>query len=106
MQLIGGGGGGLKVLSSDIIVSGSGDYVIKFWNVTSGHLVRNITGNTNPNVVGVDLIDSDILVAAFGDESIKYWNLKTGQCLKKIQTDISIFSMFVINQTTNKTKSK
>ena len=102
----GGGGGGLKVLSSDIIVSGSGDYAIKFWNVTSGHLVRNITENTNPNVVGVDLIDSDILVAAFGDESIMYWNLKTGQCLKKIQTDISIFSMVVINQTTNKTKSK
>ena len=94
----------VKVLTSDLIASGSHDFGVKFWNITSGENIRNITGNTNRYVGHVDLFNSETLVASLGDESIKFWNWKTGECLKKIQTELSISSMAVINQTTTTSK--
>ena len=89
---------GLKQITSNILASGSEDSTIKLWDVTSGQLIRTLTGHTNWISWSVDLINNgQTLVSGSQDGTIKLWNWSTGECLSTIQTTRSyIHSLAVI----------
>ena len=80
------------------MASGSWDDTIKLWDITSGQLIRTLTGHTNYILWSVDLLNSQTLVSGSYDQTIKLWNWSTGECLRTIQTPGSrIRSLAVIN---------
>ncbi len=97
---------GLKQISFDILASGSWDATIKLWNITTGELIRTLTGHTNRIHWSLDLINnnnggqpSTILVSGSMDENVKLWNWSTGECLRTINaTGSLIWSLGVVNR--------
>ena len=85
---------GLKQISSDIFASGSYHTAIKLWNITSGSLIRSLTGHTGNIRLSVDVLNSGYsqrLVSGSWDQTIKIWNYTTGDCLNTIQTGANIY---------------
>ena len=81
------------------MASGSYDTTIKLWDITSGKLIRTLTGHTSSILWSIDLLNSQTLVSGSTDETIKLWNWSTGECLSTIQAPGSvIYSLAVINQ--------
>ena len=79
------------------MASGSYDTTIKLWDITSGQLIRTLTGHTSEIQWSIDLLNSQTLVSCSGDGTIKLWNWSTGECLSTIQTPGSnITSLAVI----------
>ncbi len=80
------------------MASGSYDTTIKLWDMTSGQLIRTLTGHTSAIYRSVDLMNSQTLVSGSEYGEIKLWNWSTGECLSTIQTPGSdIVSLAVIN---------
>jgi WD40 repeat protein len=80
------------------LASGSSDTTIKLWDITSGQLIRTLTGHTDYIQWSVDLLNSQTLVSGSWDQTIKLWNWSTGECFSTIQTPGSnIRSLAVIN---------
>jgi WD40 repeat protein len=89
---------GLKLITPSILASGSDDTTIKLWDITTGQLIRTLTGHTSWILWSVDLLNSQTLVSSSLDETIKLWNWSTGECLSTIQTTGSqITSLAVID---------
>ena len=53
---------GLKMITSEIIASGSDDTTVKLWNTTDGSLIRTLANHTDSIYNGIDLINAHILV--------------------------------------------
>ena len=91
---------GLKQISFDILASGSWDATIKLWNITTGELIRTLTGHTNA-IGSMDLMKNGKTLVSGGfynDTTIKMWDWATGECLSTIQTNLSfIYSLAVLN---------
>ena len=73
------------------------DNTINLWDITSGQLIRTLTGHTFWIWRSVDLLNSQTLVSGSQDQTIKLWNWSTGECLSTIQTDSGISSLAVID---------
>jgi len=87
-----------KQITSNILASGSDDYKIKLWDMTSGQLIRTLTRHPEPIFQSVDLLNSQTLVSGSHDGTIKLWNWSTGECFSTIKTPGSdILSLAVIN---------
>ena len=78
------------------------DATIKLWDITTGQLIRTLTGHTSGIYMSLDLINSQTLVScgAYYSE-IKLWNWSTGECLSTIQTNSVIQSLAVIDTNSN-----
>ncbi len=78
------------------MASGSEDNTIKLWDITSGQLIRTLTGHTGS--IYMDLIDigGQTLVSGGDDETIRKWNWKTGELLSTNDTGSYIESLAVI----------
>jgi WD40 repeat protein len=87
----------LKQITPSILVSGSLDNTIKLWDITSGQLIRTLTGHSGWIRLTVDLLNSQTLVSGSSDQTIKLWNWSTGECLATIQTNSDINSLAVLN---------
>jgi WD40 repeat protein len=81
------------------LASGSVDKTIKLWDITSGQLIRTLTGHTSDILWSVDLLNNgQTLVSGSFDQTIKLWNWSTGECLSTIKTPGSnIYALAVIN---------
>ena len=90
---------GLKQITPSILASGSYDRTIKLWDITSGQLIRTLTGHTNSIGWSIDLLNSQTLVSGSYDQTIKLWNWSTGECLSTIQTNstLTFYSIAVID---------
>nr|WP_026736023.1 hypothetical protein [Fischerella sp. PCC 9605] len=66
------------------IATGSGDQMVKLWNVHTGECLKTLIGHTNI-VRSVNFSsDSKFLISGSEDESIKLWDVETGECLKTL----------------------
>ncbi len=85
----------LKKINIEIFASGSMDTAIKLWNVTSGELIRTLTGHNDGFYWSLDLLDDEgqILVSGSQDQTIKLWDWMTGKCLNTIYTGINIMTL-------------
>lgn len=68
------------VISFDgkILISGSWDDFVKFWNFSDGNLICSINFNFDDIKVVVIVFDGDILVIGSYRGFIKLWSLKIG----------------------------
>ena len=95
---------GLKLVSCEILASGSYDNTTKLWNITDGSLIRTLTGHTKEIVWSVDMLnDGSTIVTGSLDLTLKLWNLNTGVCLNSVNTGLAIRSMTVLNDATSTT---
>ena len=70
-----GHGYGLKFVAFDaydMLVSGSGDDTIKFWNKNTGDLLRTITGDRYA-VTSIAFDANDMIASGSWDSTIKLW---------------------------------
>ena len=93
---------GLRLMSSDILASGSADNSTKLWNITSGSLIRTLKNHTNYIYWSVDLINNydnsqSVLVSGSMDQTIKIWNYATGDLLNTVKTTVQIQTLTVLN---------
>ena len=75
------------MFSSDgtLLVSGSGDWAVKLWDVQTGGVIKTFSGHTQ--LVMAVSITADCTTIASGsyDETICLWNTKTGECCHTIK---------------------
>jgi WD40 repeat protein len=79
---------GLKLVSNEILASGSADSSIKLWNITSGNLIRTMKGS-GQIYFSVDIFN-DVLIRGSYDQKIKMWNMNNGSLLNQINTGVLI----------------
>jgi WD40 repeat protein len=93
----------LQVLSGEMIASGSGDHLIKIWNLKTGKCLNTLYGHAGyVNCLQVPSNNnSHVLVSGSSDKTIKVWNFKSGiihftlrdhwkeiKCIKYISNDV------------------
>jgi len=72
---------GLKMISSDLLLSWSEDGTIRVWNVRSGNQKNSLVAHSQ-GVDGVLLMKRHKLLSWSADGSIRRWDLSTGVCEK------------------------
>ncbi len=86
----------LKRISADMIASASFDTTLRIWNITSGNLVRNLTGHTNSLQYSFDYLACSVLASgSVGTEGIILWNIFSGQSLTVSTSGLQIQSLAV-----------
>ena len=80
----------LQILSSRLLVSGSGDATIKVWNTTSTTCLKTLRGHSR-EIFCVQILPSEQLVSGSFDGAIKIWDINSGTCVKTLKGH----SMFV-----------
>jgi len=66
------------------LVSGSGDKMIKVWNLQSGELLRTLSGHGGVVFSVAISPDGHTLVSGSGDLTIWVWNLQNGELLRAL----------------------
>jgi len=88
---------GLKLISSDILASGSEDKTVKLWNIKDGSLIRTFSNHTGAIYWSVDMLNEQTVVSGSYDKTIKKWNRQTGQCMDTFDVDVEIRALAVFN---------
>jgi WD40 repeat protein len=88
---------GLKLVSSDMLASGSEDKTVKLWNITDGTLIRTFSNHTGAIYWSVDMLNEQIVVSGSYDQSIKKWNFQTGECLDTFDVGLEIRALVIFN---------
>ncbi|MER3588278.1 MAG: hypothetical protein C4322_08850, partial [Mastigocladus sp. ERB_26_1] len=65
-----------------IIASGSTDKTIKLWDVTTGQVIKTLTGHNNGVFSIAFSPDSKTIASGGADKTIKLWDVTTGQVIK------------------------
>ena len=86
---------GLKMISSDILASGSFDATLKLWNTTNGTLI--LSRETGPIAFSIDLINAQTIVSGSFLGVLDVWNWQTGELVKEIFTFDNILSLAILN---------
>lgn len=64
--------------SSEYMVSGSDDHMLKVWNARTGFLERTLRGHDGDIIDALLYHPKDILISAANDSTVRLWNLSTG----------------------------
>ena len=92
------------VLPNGRVVSGSRDFTLKVWDVSSSQCLRTLTGHTNwarrrrpvehrvdrsstprrAQVTCVAVLSNDRVVSGSWDNTLKVWDASTGRCLQTL----------------------
>lgn len=64
-----------------LLMSGSVDQTVRFWDTTTGECIRILLGHTNGVRSVVLSPDGRIAASGSGDRTIRLWEVKTGNCL-------------------------
>ena len=76
-------------MDAERLVSGSLDFSVKLWNLTSGECLHTFEGHTN-FVHGVDVMTQSetnvtaTLISASADGTVKLWSTATGECTRTL----------------------
>jgi WD40 repeat protein len=73
---------GMDETNDILLVSGSGDSTIKFWNGKTGQCMKTLEGHTSWIWYAVFSPDGQQLVTSSYDATLRIWQFQTGQCLK------------------------
>ncbi len=80
-----------------MLASDSEDYSIRLWNITSGTLLRTLSGHSAKIYNSIDSIDNGTtLVSGGADSKIKFWNWSTGGTLSTFDASAGIQSLAVV----------
>jgi WD40 repeat protein len=91
----------LKLVSSDLLASGSYDSTIKLWNVTSGTLLGTLLNHTDRIFWSIDMLShSQLFISGSCDRTVNVWNICTGELIKQLVTNTAIRSFAVLSETT------
>jgi len=71
-------------MRGNTIVSCSGDFRVKLWNIDTGKNIREFSGHTKGLACSQFSDDSKFIASAGNDKVIRIWDANTGECLKKI----------------------
>ena len=74
----------LKLISNELLASGSYDASIKLWRLNDFSLVQTLNGHKQ-TVQCLELISSDVLASGSNDNTIKIWNLKDYSIVKTLE---------------------
>jgi WD40 repeat protein len=88
---------GLKLVSFDVLASGSIDSTIKMWNLTNGKLIKTLRNHTAKISWSVDLLNSQTLVSGSADQTVNLWNFNTDERLNTVNTNLQIRCLTVLN---------
>lgn len=88
---------GLKMVSSNIVMSGSEDYVNMLWDINNGQQIQNLTGHSGAIYWSVDSLGSNTLISGSMDSTLKVWELSTGSLIQTIQASCQIMTLAVMN---------
>lgn len=69
-----------------VLVSGSEDAVVRFWDAQTGSLLKALTGHSEPVRVVTFTPDGKRLASASEDETLKIWDVATGKLLHTMET--------------------
>jgi len=94
----------LEISTNDILISGSADKTIKFWNIQTGQCIRTLNGHEN-DVRCFQMIGNEILLSGSDDKTIKIWLVKTFELINTLTGHTgSIYCLqLIINRSTNET---
>lgn len=81
---------GLKMVSPNILMSGSDDHVAMLWNINNGQLVQKLIGHTNSILWSVDSLDSNTVLSGSLDTTLKVWQLSTGSLIRTVYTGCQV----------------
>lgn len=72
-------------IRGNLIVSASGDALIKLWNVDTGKCIRDFTGHQRGLACVQFSEDGKIIVSGGNDQDIRVWDATNGECLRVLQ---------------------
>lgn len=85
----------LMVLEQELLVSGSEDYSIKFWEISTGLCVQTLLGHSRA-VDNLIMTQSNQLVSS-SISTIKIWDCVTGLCLSTLEMLCFIRALILLN---------
>jgi WD40 repeat protein len=88
----------LKLVSKDVLASGSLDKASRIWNITNGQLIKILTGHLGSIQWSIDFLsNSQTLVSGSLDKTIKTWNIASGQFMNTFNTGLNIRTLTILN---------
>ncbi|KAI9679745.1 MAG: hypothetical protein M1817_004759 [Caeruleum heppii] len=72
-------------MRGNLVVSASGDALIKLWNLDSGKCVREFAGQTRGLACVQFSEDSRWIVSGGNDMIIRIWDASTGECVRQLE---------------------
>ena len=80
-------------VKNKVLISGSWDKTIKYWDINTGECLRTLKGHTSP-VESIKVGSDNFLISSSGDHTIKVWNIKTGDCRQTLANHPNWFNRF------------
>jgi F-box and WD-40 domain protein 1/11 len=71
-------------MRGNTIVSCSGDYRVKLWNIDTGKNIREFAGHTKGLACSQFSEDGRLIASAGNDHTIRIWDANTGELVRKI----------------------
>jgi len=85
----------LKPLNEVRFLSGSDDFKIKLWDLTSQSCILTFIGHQQA-ISDVVVYDSNTIISGDKQGTLKFWNLKTGEMLREIKAHETNVSSIVV----------
>lgn len=71
-------------LRDNVVVSCSGDFSVRLWNIDTGRCIREFAGHTKGLACSQLSDDGRLIASAGNDQVIRVWDAHTGVCLRVI----------------------
>lgn len=72
---------------SQILASGSDDWVVRLWDIQTGRCLQSFEGHADRVRSVAFSLDGKTLASGSNDEAIKLWDITTGRELKTLRLD-------------------
>jgi F-box and WD-40 domain protein 1/11 len=72
-------------MRGNTIVSCSGDFLVKLWNIDTGKNIREFVGHTKGLACSQFSEDGRYVASAGNDKVIRIWDANTGECIREMR---------------------
>ena len=76
--------------NGQFLISGSGDNLIKIWDLEQGFAIRTLSSHTDKVTDLAVGATGEILISSSQDQTIKLWNLNTGELLNTLDSKAAL----------------